>query len=176
MVQQALREVRLLIYELRPTELEEEGLLGALYRRLETVERRAGLQSRLTVTDEKGRPCPMLSNGRAATVDFYRLPPFMELELYRISQEALNNVLKHSGATAVHVHIRMDKDTLGIDSFIPNVDQANIVRFRAVATSNETAPVSAESEFAQLSQQIIENTMLNGETIRLDGAIRLAPK
>lgn len=32
------------------------------------------------------------------------------------------------------------------------------------------------SEFAQLSQQIIENTMLNGETIRLDGAIRMAPK
>jgi len=31
-------------------------------------------------------------------------------------------------------------------------------------------------EFALLVQQIIENPMLNGETIRLDGAIRLAPK
>jgi NAD(P)-dependent dehydrogenase (short-subunit alcohol dehydrogenase family) len=31
-------------------------------------------------------------------------------------------------------------------------------------------------EFAQLVQQIIENPMLNGETIRLDGAIRMAPK
>lgn len=31
-------------------------------------------------------------------------------------------------------------------------------------------------EFAQLVQQIFENTMLNGETIRLDGAIRMAPK
>lgn len=31
-------------------------------------------------------------------------------------------------------------------------------------------------EFAMLVQQIVENPMLNGETIRLDGAIRMAPK
>ncbi len=32
------------------------------------------------------------------------------------------------------------------------------------------------SEYAQLVQSIIENPMLNGETIRLDGAIRMAPR
>ncbi|HZI90710.1 MAG TPA: SDR family oxidoreductase [Thermoleophilaceae bacterium] len=32
------------------------------------------------------------------------------------------------------------------------------------------------SEYAQLAVHIAENTMLNGETIRLDGAIRMAPK
>lgn len=32
------------------------------------------------------------------------------------------------------------------------------------------------SEYAALAQHIIENTMLNGETIRLDGSIRMAPK
>jgi NAD(P)-dependent dehydrogenase (short-subunit alcohol dehydrogenase family) len=31
-------------------------------------------------------------------------------------------------------------------------------------------------EYAALAQQIIENSYLNGETIRLDGAIRMAPK
>ena len=31
-------------------------------------------------------------------------------------------------------------------------------------------------EYAQLAQAIVENEMLNGETIRLDGAIRMAPK
>lgn len=31
-------------------------------------------------------------------------------------------------------------------------------------------------EYAQLAQNIIENTMLNGETIRLDGAIRMQPR
>jgi NAD(P)-dependent dehydrogenase (short-subunit alcohol dehydrogenase family) len=32
------------------------------------------------------------------------------------------------------------------------------------------------TEYAQLARSIIENEMLNGETIRLDGAIRMAPK
>jgi NAD(P)-dependent dehydrogenase (short-subunit alcohol dehydrogenase family) len=32
------------------------------------------------------------------------------------------------------------------------------------------------SEYAQLARHIIENPMLNGEVIRLDGAIRMAPK
>jgi NAD(P)-dependent dehydrogenase (short-subunit alcohol dehydrogenase family) len=32
------------------------------------------------------------------------------------------------------------------------------------------------SEFAQLVGQIVENPMLNGETIRLDGALRMAPR
>jgi NAD(P)-dependent dehydrogenase (short-subunit alcohol dehydrogenase family) len=32
------------------------------------------------------------------------------------------------------------------------------------------------SEYAQLARAIIENVMLNGETIRLDGAIRMQPK
>lgn len=32
------------------------------------------------------------------------------------------------------------------------------------------------SEYASLAQQIIENPMLNGEVIRLDGAIRMAPR
>jgi hypothetical protein len=31
-------------------------------------------------------------------------------------------------------------------------------------------------EFAALAKHIVENEMLNGETIRLDGAIRMAPK
>ncbi|MDB5951083.1 MAG: 3-hydroxy-2-methylbutyryl-CoA dehydrogenase, partial [Massilia sp.] len=32
------------------------------------------------------------------------------------------------------------------------------------------------NEYAHLARTIIENTMLNGETIRLDGAIRMQPK
>jgi signal transduction histidine kinase len=115
LAQHALREVRLLIYELRPTELEEEGLLGALYRRLETVEQRAGINTRLIVTDEDGRAYPLPPDGRAAMVDFDRLPPVMEHGLYRIAQEALNNALKHSGATAVAVRVRLGGAALTLE-------------------------------------------------------------
>ena len=115
LAQQALREVRLLIYELRPTELEEEGLVGALYRRLETVEQRAGIQTRLLITDDAGRPYPVTSEGRQVTVDFYRLPTPVEHGLYRIAQEALNNALKYSRATAVCISIRLGRSTLSLE-------------------------------------------------------------
>ncbi len=36
--------------------------------------------------------------------------------------------------------------------------------------------LGAPEEYAQLAQQIVENPMLNGETIRLDGALRMPPK
>jgi NAD(P)-dependent dehydrogenase (short-subunit alcohol dehydrogenase family) len=36
--------------------------------------------------------------------------------------------------------------------------------------------LGSPKEFAMLVLQIIENPMLNGETLRLDGALRLAPK
>lgn len=115
LAQQALREVRLLIYELRPTELEEEGLLGALYRRLEAVEQRAGVQTRLVVTDNTGRPYPMPSVGREAMIDFYRMPAPVEHGLYRIIQEGLNNALKYSGASSISVNIRLGNSTLSIE-------------------------------------------------------------
>jgi NAD(P)-dependent dehydrogenase (short-subunit alcohol dehydrogenase family) len=38
------------------------------------------------------------------------------------------------------------------------------------------ARLGRPEEFAALAKHIVENEMLNGETIRLDGAIRMAPK
>ena len=36
--------------------------------------------------------------------------------------------------------------------------------------------LGAPDEYARLALHIVENGMLNGETIRLDGAIRMAPR
>ena len=85
--QQALKEMRALIYELRPPVLAEEGLVGALQQRLDTVERRAGVESIL------------LAEG------VLELPAMIESGLYYIAQEALNNALKHAAATSVKVHL-----------------------------------------------------------------------
>jgi signal transduction histidine kinase len=95
--QQALKEMRLMICELRPPDLQEEGLLGALHHRLEAVEKRAGLNARL-LTDE--------------IVD---LPVHLEEELYRIAVEALNNALKHAGATSLTVRIRASDNQIEME-------------------------------------------------------------
>lgn len=88
--QSALKEMRLLIFELRPPLLEEEGLVGALQQRLDAVEKRSGVEAWLTVEG------------------VVELPAGMEDELYRICQEALNNALKHAGAGTVLVSLRVD--------------------------------------------------------------------
>lgn len=85
--QQALREMRLLVYALRPLSLEEAGLIGALHQRLNAVEKRSGVDARLVVTDVLELPAPV------------------ENCLYRIAQEALNNSLKHAVATAITVRV-----------------------------------------------------------------------
>lgn len=82
--QQALKEMRLLIYQLRSPML-DNGLVHAVRQRLETVERRAGIAVQLHV------PQPI------------ELQAHMEETLYRVIQEALNNVVKHAQATSVSV-------------------------------------------------------------------------
>ncbi len=92
--QQALREMRLLLYELRPSALEQDGLVGAIEGRLAAVEQRVGVevhfQSKLTVD----------------------LPAHIEECLYRIAQEALNNALKHAEATSVIIRLKTDAESV----------------------------------------------------------------
>jgi signal transduction histidine kinase len=88
--QQALKEMRLLVYELRPPNDLEEGLAVAIERRLEAVERRTGMVARLIVSGEE------------------KLPPAASLALYRIAEEALNNTLKHASAATVLVALRFN--------------------------------------------------------------------
>lgn len=87
--QESLREMRLLVFELRPPVLEQEGLVAALQARLDSVETRGGLTVKL-----EAEGCPSL-------------PPSVEQELYRLAQEALNNVLKHSEARRVEVDLTL---------------------------------------------------------------------
>ena len=49
------------------------------------------------------------------------------------------------------------------------------VRVYLAKTVPNPSRLGFPSEYAQLAQSIIENPMLNGETIRLDGAIRMQP-
>ena len=45
-----------------------------------------------------------------------------------------------------------------------------------VATTLFPKRLGKPEEFAKLAMHVMENAMINGETIRLDGAVRLAPK
>jgi signal transduction histidine kinase len=91
--QQALKEMRLLLYRLRPLALQLDGLTETLQHRLDAVEKRAGIDTHLII----GNLPPLL--------------PALEETLYHIAQEALNNALKHAGATAVTVQLTQEPDS-----------------------------------------------------------------
>ncbi|KAA3659507.1 MAG: response regulator [Chloroflexi bacterium] len=88
--QQALKEMRLLIYELHPPKLERDGLLAALQERLDSVEGRTKIATQLLVDD------------------LPELPIKMQETLYFIALEALNNTLKHAQAKSVALHIKVN--------------------------------------------------------------------
>jgi PAS domain S-box-containing protein len=83
-----LAEMRALIFELRPDSLEREGLVAALTRQAAAMRTRHGLEVRTEFCPE-----PTL--------------PFEAKEaLYRITQEALNNVAKHAQASCVDIRLK----------------------------------------------------------------------
>jgi two-component system, NarL family, sensor histidine kinase DevS len=85
-VVETLQDVRRLAVELRPSALDDFGLVPALERLAEAF----GEQSGIAVDIEANR-------------DSARLPGEVETALYRIVQEALTNVAKHAEATRVSV-------------------------------------------------------------------------
>jgi signal transduction histidine kinase/ligand-binding sensor domain-containing protein len=87
-IHQALKDMRLLVFQLRRPVLETEGLLMALQHRLDAVEKRAGMDARL-ISDN----LPFI-------------PHHVSEELYSITIEALNNTLKHAQAEVVTITIR----------------------------------------------------------------------
>jgi signal transduction histidine kinase len=83
----ALKEMRTLIFELRPANLEEEGLVVVLRKHIALFKERNGIDVTLNAEGQR------------------RWPFAMEKALFRVAQEALTNVAKHSGATAAVVSL-----------------------------------------------------------------------
>ncbi|MFN2135259.1 MAG: histidine kinase [Candidatus Promineifilaceae bacterium] len=92
----ALREMRLLLYQLRPLALESQSLVAAFEERFELVERRLGIEAAV----------------KAPT--FLDLNAAEEEELYFIINEALNNALQHGEATRVELLFALKNEDLEI--------------------------------------------------------------
>ena len=93
----ALKEMRLFLFEMRPVDLEREGLVAVLHQRLAAVEGIADIQARL-ISDEK----------IVLSID-------KQVALYYIAQEALNNILKHAKAKIVNIHLLKKKGNVVLE-------------------------------------------------------------
>jgi signal transduction histidine kinase len=108
---------------LRPPELDHLGLQAALARYVEQWSRRSGVTLDFV--------CTGFSGGR--------LPPEMEVTLYRVLQEALTNVLKHARAKSVSLVIEkspaevlvvVEDDGCGFDVEAPGGDGLGLLGMR----------------------------------------------
>jgi signal transduction histidine kinase len=92
-VEQAVADVRRVVYGLRPPALDEFGLLRAL--QLQAAQLEATTPA-LSITLDLPQDAPG------------QLPAAVEVAAYRIACEALTNVVRHAGATACTVRLRLD--------------------------------------------------------------------
>jgi signal transduction histidine kinase len=139
LVVQALQDVRALAVELRPSALDDFGLVPALRRLAETFAARSGIET-VVETSVEGR-----------------LPSEIETTLYRTVQEALTNVVKHSAASHVSivvssrdssVAVTVDDDGAGFDAKSIRPDALGLLGIRerlALVGGTLTVESSADS-------------------------------
>jgi len=95
---QAIKEVRTISYLLYPPMLEEMGLRTAIPWYLDGFSKRSGIQVVLDIP-----PDPV------------RLPRDMELAMFRVLQESLTNVHRHSGSATAHVRVWLEDGTARLE-------------------------------------------------------------
>jgi signal transduction histidine kinase len=94
---QALREMRLFLYELEPVDIKKEGLVSILHQRLASVEGRSDIRARMIADSE------------------ILLTEEKEVEVYYIVAEALNNIIKHAKAKSVLVKLMQRKNAVYLE-------------------------------------------------------------
>lgn len=94
---QAVKEMRLFLYQMQPVDLEKGDLVSALHHRLGAVEGRADIQARFLPDEDI-----VISKDK-------------EVALYYIAQEALNNILKHARANQVLVKLKQTRKNVVLE-------------------------------------------------------------
>ena len=88
---QAVKEMRLFLYQMQPIDVDKDGLISVLHHRLAAVEGRADIKARLLADDE------------------ITISKDKEIALYYIAQEALNNILRHAKAKSISVTLKQGR-------------------------------------------------------------------
>ncbi len=98
MVQQLHREIRTTSYLLHPPLLDEAGLKSSLSWYVHGVAERSGMRIGLDICD-----------------DFGRLPADMELAIFRVVQECLTNIHRHSGSKTAKIRVSREEDNVCVE-------------------------------------------------------------
>ena len=98
LVHQLSKEIRTLSYLLHPPLLDENGLSDAIRWYMQGLAERSGLKFALDIPE-----------------DFGRLPDDMEVAIFRIVQECLTNIHRHSGGKTATIRLARDKENVFLE-------------------------------------------------------------
>ena len=129
----ALTEVRTLSYLLHPPMIDEAGLVTALQWYVDGFQQRSGITTTLDAPDDLGR-----------------LPRDVQTAVFRIVQECLTNVQRHSGSTTARVSIERDGDRLSFEI----ADQGRGLPY--VFRANQDALLAAGVGVAGINERVHE--------------------
>jgi signal transduction histidine kinase len=160
LAQEAIHELRTLIFELRLTPLEEGGLQAALKAYLDTVVARSGLAVHLDARTQR------------------RWSSDVEFELYRIAQEALTNVVKHAHASRVSVLLSERSDVQGVINTVLEIIDNGTGFDVAAAQHQGTVGLQSMAERAQKigAHLVIHSTPGQGTRIQAELSSGTIPK
>jgi|GEM_PF-3202706 len=131
--EQALQEIRTLSYLLYPPVLDQAGLISALGWYIDGFSKRSGIDVGLVITEE-----------------FDRLQREVEADLFRIVQESLSNVHRHSGSNTASV--RLEKQTSQVVLQIRDEGRGIQPRVTPAETEDPTVGVGIPSMRQRLRQ------------------------
>lgn len=156
LAQSALVEMRTLIFQLRPPTTHERGLVAALRQHVAVLKSRDGLTVALQV---EGEP---------------KLPPEQETQLFRIAQEALNNIVKHAHTDQALVKLALTDGqvSLLVEDHGAGFDPS------AVQSGRQTLGLTSMRERVEMMEGsfTVETQPGAGVRIRVDLPITVVPK
>jgi PAS domain S-box-containing protein len=119
LVQQLSREIRTTSYLLHPPLLDENGLSQAIHWYMQGLKERSDLEIELSVPE-----------------DFGRLPADLELTIFRIVQEGLTNIHRHSGSKTATIRLSRTADSvlLRIEDHGKGISPEKLAALRAQRT------------------------------------------
>jgi signal transduction histidine kinase len=154
LVAEALQEVRQLAFEMRPTVLDDIGLVAAVQRLAGDLARRHDMHVHVTL---------------GGLDDEARLPPDVETVIYRVVQEALTNVVRHAGAERATVTVSTDAEPPAVRATVQDDGRG----FELNVAAGDTLGLAGMRERAALvsGRLEIESTPGVGTTVTVEAPL-----
>jgi signal transduction histidine kinase len=152
LMERCIAEVRTLSYLLHPPTMDAVGIASAARWYVEGFGLRSGLKLTLDAPD-----------------DPVRLPDAIELALFRVLQEALTNVHRHSGASAANILIRRSSGqvVLEVSDNGHGMSQETLDRFREAGTGTGVGLMSMHERARELGGTIQIESGSTGTSMRI---------